>query len=319
MSKASGSKERKDWVRVILNPTAGQGRARGKLSEIERALARHDGRSEILVTHGPGHAASLARAAHAEGVDVIAVVGGDGTLNEVLQAYVDADGEPRPGPDLALIPCGTGGDWRRTMGLSSDVGIAVARAVDGQRREVDLGVVRFEPHPGQSPVRAFINVASFGLSGAVDAVVKDSPRLLGGKAAFFISTIRAMARFKNPSVRIRVDGNVWFEGPSMTVALANGRFFGGGMMIAPAADPADGKLSVVSLGDLSKSAAIGLTSKIYSGTHVKEHGVKSTEGTRIEAEAMHAWADVLVDIDGEQPGKLPLTATIHRAALKFRA
>jgi YegS/Rv2252/BmrU family lipid kinase len=307
-----------DWVRVIMNPTAGQGRARAKLGEIERALAGHGGRSEILVTHGPGHATALARAAHAEGVNVIAVVGGDGTLNEVVQAYVGADAQPRPGPDLALIPCGTGGDWRRTLGLPSDVGVAVARAVDGKRREIDLGVVEFEPHPGQAPVRAFINVASFGLSGAVDAVVKGMPSALGGKGAFFAATLQAMARFTNPSVRVRVDGAPWLEGPSMTVAMGNGRFFGGGMMIAPDADPSDGKLSVVSLGDLSKMAAVGMTSKIYSGTHVGVRGVTVTSGNRIEAEPIHAWASVLLDIDGEQPGKLPMVATVHRAALRFR-
>jgi YegS/Rv2252/BmrU family lipid kinase len=309
----------KDWVRVILNPTAGQGKARGKLGEIERALATHDGRTEILVTHGPGHAADLARAAHAEGVNVIAVVGGDGTLNEVVQAYIDAEGKPRPGPDLALIPCGTGGDWRRTLGLHTDVGVAVARAVGGQRREVDLGVVEFEPHPGYAKVRAFLNVASFGLSGAVDAIVKQSPGILGGKGAFFVATLRAMASFQNPSVRVRVDGREWLEGPSMTVAIGNGRFFGGGMMITPDADPSDGKLSVVSLGDLTKKRALTMTSKIYSGTHLGVRGVTVTSGTRIEAEPMHAWATVLLDVDGEQPGKLPVVATVHRAAIMFRA
>ena len=307
-----------DWVRVILNPTAGQGRARGKLGEIERALASHGGRSEILLTHGPGHAAELARAAHSEGVDVIAVVGGDGTLNEVVQAYAGPDGEPRPGPDLGLIPCGTGGDWRRTLGLHSDIGVAVARVVAGQRKAVDLGILRFEPHAGHPPVRAFLNVASFGLSGAVDAVVKDAPRFLGGKAAFFVSTLRAMANYTNPAVRVKVDGELWFEGPSMTVALGNGRYFGGGMQIAPDADPSDGMLSVVSLGDLSKREAMGLTSKIYSGTHVGTHGVKVTRGSRIEAEAVHAGAAVLHAAAGEQPGKLPLVATVHPAAIKFR-
>jgi YegS/Rv2252/BmrU family lipid kinase len=309
----------KDWIRVILNPTAGQGRAKKKLGEIERALGSHQGKSEILVTHGPGHATTLARAAHAEKVDVIAVVGGDGTLNEALQAYVGPDGTPRPGPDLALIPCGTGGDFRRTLGLHSDTAIAVARATAGARKPVDLGVLELEPHPGHGRYRAFVNVASFGLSGAVDALVKKMPGFLGGKGAFFAATLQAMARYQNPSVRVRVDGALWLEGPSMTVAIGNGRFFGGGMMITPEADPSDGKLDVVSLGDLSKGAALGLTSKIYSGTHVTgSRTVTATRGMRIEAEPVHAWATVLVDVDGEQPGKLPLVATVHPGALTFR-
>jgi diacylglycerol kinase family enzyme len=90
------------------------------------------------------------------------------------------------------------------------------------------------------------------------------------------------------------------------------------MMIAPEADPSDGKLSVVSLGDLRRREAVALTGKIYSGTHLREYGVKSTSGVRIEAEALHPWANVLLDVDGEQPGKLPAVATIHRAALGFR-
>ena len=315
MSKADLAK---NWVRVILNPKAGQGRARAKLGEIERALASYGGRSEILVTHGPGHAASLARAAHAEGVNVIAVVGGDGTLNEVLQAYIDDHGVPRPGPDLALIPCGTGGDWRRTVGIHADTTVAVARAVDGRRKRVDFGVVRFEPHAGQAPIRAFLNVASFGLSGAVDSVVKGVPRVFGGKPAFFVASLRALARFSNPSVRVRVDDVLFHEGPSMTVALANGRFFGAGMMIAPDADPSDGKLEVVSLGDLSKREAVGLTPQIYSGTHLHVHGVTTRRGVKVEAEAMYAWEEVLVDVDGEQPGKLPLLAELHAGALTFR-
>ncbi len=308
-----------DHVRVILNPTAGQGRAEARLRDIERALASHGGKSEILVTHGPGHAADLARAAHADGVDVIAVVGGDGTLNEVVQSYLGPDGALRKGPDLALIPCGTGGDFRRTVGVHHDVEVAVARAVSGRARAVDLGVLRFEPHRGQSGVRAFLNVASFGLSGAVDALVKGVPRIFGGKGAFFVATLRAMARYTNPTVRVTVDGALWFEGPSMTVALGNGRYFGGGMMITPHADPSNGKLAVVSLGDLSKLEAIGLTSKIYSGTHLDVHSVKATSGTRIEAESSDAGVDVLLDVDGEQPGKLPLVATLHPGAIQFRS
>ena len=123
---------------------------------------------------------------------MIAVVGGDGTLNEVVQAYVGPEGSP-PGPDLALIPCGTGGDFRRTLGCTRHVGGGRA-AVVGKRREIDLGVLRFDPHPGQSPIRAFVNVASFGLSGAVDAVVKRAPARLGGRGAFFLATLRVMAR-----------------------------------------------------------------------------------------------------------------------------
>jgi YegS/Rv2252/BmrU family lipid kinase len=306
-------------VRVIVNPRAGAGKALGHLTEVERALTREELEHEIVLTQGPGHATELARAARADGATVVAVMGGDGTLNEVIQAYLGPDGEPIAGPELALLPNGTGGDFKRTLGLSGDLGEAVGRIRHGTVRPVDLGVLRFDPHPGQSGVRAFVNVTSFGIGGQVDARVNSGPKWLGGKAAFYIATVTAMASYTNASVRVKIDGADFYEGPAFNVAMANGRFFGGGMMIAPHADPSDGRLEVVCVGDLTKLEAMGLSSKIYKGTHLTAPGVKVGAGARIEAEAMHAWASVLLDVDGEQPGKLPIVATLAKGALSFRA
>ena len=226
-------------VRVILNPSAGSGLAMRKVADIGDALRRYDLRHEIVLTRARGHAAELARAARADGVDVIAVVGGDGTLNEVAQAYLDESGEPVSGPDLAVIPCGTGGDFRKTLGMSGALDEAVGRIRHGARRSVDLGVLRITSHEGQEKLHAFVNVASFGIGGQVDALANTGPKWLGGKASFFVATLRAMANYKNASVRVKVDGATWFEGRVFNVAIANGRFFGGGMMIAPHADPSD--------------------------------------------------------------------------------
>jgi diacylglycerol kinase (ATP) len=305
-------------VRVVLNPRAAHGRALALLSEVEAAL-RDDGfEHEIVLTQGPGHGTLLGQAAVADGVDVVVAMGGDGTLNEVVQAFVGSDGSPIKGPDLALVPAGTGGDFKRTLGLSDSVHEAVRRIRHGAKREVDLGILQFEPHAGQSGVRAFVNVTSFGIGGQVDAIANGSPKWMGGKVSFFVATLRAMASYKNASVRVKVDGQEWYEGPVFNVAIANGRFFGGGMMIAPQADLSDGSFEVVCIGDLTKIEAAGLSSKIYKGAHLSAPGVKATRGTRIEAEAVHPWATVLLDVDGEQPGKLPVVATVAKGALTFR-
>ncbi len=305
-------------VRVILNPSAAAGAALRRLGKIEESLKRHELSHEILLTRSRGHATELARAARADGVEVIAVVGGDGTLNEVLQAYVGEDGAPVQGPDLALIPCGTGGDFKRTLGLSGALDEAVLRIRHGKKKAIDLGLLRLVAHEGGERTHAFVNVASFGIGGQVDAIVNDSPKWLGGKASFFVATIRAMAKYKNAAVRVRVDGTTWFEGSVFNVAIANGRFFGGGMMIAPQADPSDGRFELVAIGDLTKIEAMGLSSKIYKGTHLGADGVRVSTGTVIEAEPMHPWASVLLDVDGEQPGKLPARATLAKGALTFR-
>jgi diacylglycerol kinase (ATP) len=306
-----------DRVRVILNPNAAAGAALRRLGAIEECLRRYELSHEIVLTNSAGHATELARAAVSDGVDVLVAVGGDGTLNEVVQAYLDAKGEPVKGPDLAIIPIGTGGDFKRTLGLSGAIDEAVARVRHGTRRPIDLGILRLVSHAGGERVQAFVNIASFGIGGQVDALVNGT-KWLGGKAGFFMATVRAMATYKNASVRVRVDGTTWFEGPIFNVAIANGRFFGGGMMIAPQADPSDGRFELVSIGDITRTEAVGLSNKIYKGAHLAADGVRVSTGTRVEAEPMHPWASVLLDVDGEQPGKLPATATIAKGALTFR-
>ncbi len=306
-------------VRVILNPTAAAGSALGKVGDIEAALRRYDLVHEIVLTRTRGHATELTRAAAADGVEIVAIAGGDGTVNEVMQAYVTPEGTPIAGPDLALIPCGAGGDFKRTLGMSSALDEAVARIRHGARKPVDLGILRYVAHGGGDAVRAFVNMASFGLTGQVVALANETPKWLGGRASFFAGTLRAMAEYKNASVRLKVDGAAWHEGPVATVAIANGRYFGGGLMIAPHADPADGRFEVVMLGDLSRRELLGLTAKIYRGAHLAADGVRVASGVSVEAEAVHPWATVLVDVDGEQPGKLPLRATLAKGALTFRA
>ncbi len=306
-------------VRVIVNPAAAAGRALHRVGEISAAMRRYDLTHEIVLTRERGHATDLARAARGDGVDVIAVAGGDGTLGEVAQAYLGPDGAPIPGPDLAVIPCGTGGDFAKTLGMSGALDEAVARIRLGVRRPLDLGIVRLVGEGGLDVVRAFVNVASFGISGAVDTLVNAGPKWLGGRAAFFTATLRAMATYRNAAVRVKVDGRLFFEGPVFNVAIANGRYFGGGMMIAPHADVGDGRFDVVAIGDLTRREALGLSAKIYRGAHLAADGVRVTSGVSVDAEPVHAWASVLADVDGEQAGRLPLRADLAKGAITLRA
>jgi diacylglycerol kinase (ATP) len=302
-----------------VNPAAAAGKALHRVGEIGEALRRYDLTHEIVLTRERGHATELARAARGDGVDVIAVAGGDGTIGEVAQAYLGPDGAPIKGPDLAVIPCGTGGDFRKTLGMSGALDEAVARIRHGTRKPLDLGIVRLVGEGGVDVVRAFVNVASFGTSGAVDTLVNAGPKWLGGRASFFLGTLRAMATYRNAAVRVKVDGRIFFEGPAFNIAIANGRYFGGGMMIAPHADIGDGRFDVVAVGDLTRREAIGLSSKIYKGAHLAADGVRVTHGMSVDAEPVHAWGNVLADIDGEQSGRLPLRADIAKGALTLRA
>jgi YegS/Rv2252/BmrU family lipid kinase len=303
---------------VIVNPKAGSGAAKRRITEISRALDREGLSYDLALTSGPGDARRLVDRARADGIECVALVGGDGTLNEASQAYVDAGGNVVPGPDLALIPAGTGGDFRKTFGLDDRVESAVRRLASGCRRPLDLGVLELVADDGEKVVRAFVNITSFGIGGLTDRIVNSTPKWMGGRAAFYLGTLRAMIAYRNAPVVVKVDGEELTRGRILNVAIANGRFFGGGMKIAPDADPSDGQFDVVVLGDLSPAEAIALTGKIYRGTHLDNTKVRVARGKLVEAEPLRAKDHVLIDMDGETPGRIPLRARIAAGALHIR-
>lgn len=306
-------------VRVVVNPKAGAGAAARRIPDIRRALERGGVAYDIAETRGPRDAARIVREAYGEGVTCCAIVGGDGTLNEASQAFLAADGSAQPGPELALIPSGTGGDFRKTFDLGNGLDEAVDRLRTATPRAIDLGVVDLIGPDGRPARHAFINILSFGLGGLADRIVNASPKWLGGKATFLLGTLRATLVYRPQPVVVSVDGEPFLEAPIMNVALANGRFFGGGMKIAPGADPSDGSFDVVALHDLSKLAGVALASKIYAGSHPGSPGVRVTRGRIVEARAVYDRDEVLIDMDGETPGRLPLTARVLPGAVTLRA
>jgi diacylglycerol kinase (ATP) len=305
-------------ISVVVNPRAGAGSAARQLPKLRRGLEALGAPFEILETRRPGHATALAVGAIESGSTLIAVVGGDGTLNEVSQAYVDASGAPVPGPALAVIPCGTGGDFPKSCRFVRDgIGGGVERLGARRERPLDLGVITLHDIEGRRIHRAFLNVASVGISGAVDERVTRGPKWLGGKAAFLLATVGAALEYQNIPVEIEIDGAPWHAGPTLLTAIANGQFLGGGMQIAPQADFADGLLDVVCVGDLSRGKFLNLFPSVYKGAHLGLESVRSQRGRSVVVRAIGGGRPVLVDVDGETPGYLPLEARIFPGALQL--
>ncbi len=305
-------------VRVLTNPHAGAGKARRRIPEVRSALAHAGVSFDIVETLAPGDATRLAREARLDGVEILAVMGGDGTFNEVAHAYVDEQGQALQGPDLAVIPSGTGGDYRKSYHFSNELEDALERIRHGEPRAADLGALELVDFDGRPSHRAFINITSFGVGGIADRLVNESPKWMPGKVAFYLGTTRAMFQYRNAPVRIRVDGHSFVEGPIFNVAIAIGRFFGGGMMIAPHADVSDGLFDVISVGNLSRGEALSLTGKIYKGEHLGHRGITEARGALVEAEPLEPREHVFIDMDGETPGRLPLRARILPKAIRVR-
>lgn len=305
-------------VTIIANPRAGAGSAARKLAALRRGLEHRAVAYELLETRRPGHASELAREARAAGAELIAVLGGDGTLNEVAQAYIDADGTPVAGPPIAIVPAGTGGDFARARGLSREsTTAAVQRLAAPRLHALDLGVVSLMDAGGRTTHRAFVNVASVGISGEVDERVERGPKWLGGKAAFLVGTVGAALSYRNVPVEIEVDGQLWHKGPVLIAAIANSQYMGGGMHVAPNADCADGLLDLVCVGDVSRARFLSMFPKVYQGSHLELEEVRSARGQTIAVRALRSQSPVLIDIDGETPGYLPLVARVFAGALRL--
>ncbi len=300
---------------VIVNPRS-QGGAAGKdwphLAErIRRALPFED-----VFTAAPGDATRLAREALQSGAERVVALGGDGTINEVGNGFF-VDGKPiAPGAAMGILPYGTGGDFRKTVHIPKDFDDAVKVLAADHRRTIDVGRIDL----ANGGVRMFVNIASFGLSGVVDRVINKSKKRFG-KLSFFAATTKAMFEYDNQRVRLIFDGDAAgaVEMTISTVAVANGRYFGGGMYIAPNAEVDDAVFDVVALGDLGLTDLVFKSNRLYKGTHLtmKECSVRRAKVVR--AEPVEPGGVVELDVDGETPGILPATFTVVPAALQLVA
>ncbi|MFW6051251.1 MAG: diacylglycerol/lipid kinase family protein [Myxococcota bacterium] len=305
---------------LVVNPQAGAGRAEARLPKLAEALRAAGATFDVVRTDGPGHAPRLVREALRRGAPGVAVVGGDGTFNEAVNGFFDDQGDPvAPEAWIAPLPCGTGGDFRRTIGMERRTRAMAAHLAGARPRPMDVGLLRYLDHRGQPQTRFFANIASFGIGGLVDKLVNDSPKWMGGTPAFLLGTLRAMARYRNQRVRISVDDRPPRETRIMNCAVANGRYFGGGMHIAPDARIDDGWFDVVGLETTGFGQQLRLTPHVYRGTLLGRPGVTFERGRRVRAEPVEPGEPVLLDVDGEAPGRLPAEFEMRAGVLRLRA
>jgi len=306
---------------LIVNPQARGGWAQKKWPVLEPMLRDELGVLEVQFTKRAGDGVPLAKAAAQAGAELVVAMGGDGTASEVasglLAAFADSPSS-EPSCAFGYLPCATGGDLRRILGTPAEVRDAAKAIARAKPRPIDAGRIDYTGHDGKPSSGYFINVASCGISGLVDHLVNEGSKALGGKATFFVASLRATFRYKNALVRVRLDDQPSYEERIYTFAVANGAYFGGGMMIAPEAKIDDGLFDVTQLGDLSLVEALRLGSLIYKGEQSKLSKVSSRRARRVQVEPVHPDEKVLLDVDGETPGRLPATFTILPGGLLYR-
>ncbi len=309
---------------LVVNPQSGGGRTGRTFASMRPAIEAALGAVDVVHTERRGHAIEIVEAAAREGRGLVIAVGGDGTLNEVVNGVMRASEQGANGTQVGFIAQGTGGDFRRTIGIEHRLDRYLAALSSGRERKIDVGRMHYKDDAGKDAVRWFVNILSAGMGGLVDRYVADAPAQMGGKAAYFSASLRALATCKKGRVRCNVRSGGTEEVKrvaSYMIAVCNGQYFGSGMHVAPMAKIDDGVFEVVSIGAPSKIAFAMSSRKIYTGDHLNQRGTVHFACDRIELDLDNddARGVFLIDCDGEPMGGLPISIDVVPSALRMRA
>ena len=308
---------------VIVNPESAGGATRGAWPKIASELATHFGSFTPRFTKHPGEGTELAATAARKGTKLIVACGGDGTISEVANGILSAGSDT----ELGILPSGTGGDFRKTIGIPARPSEAARILREGQARLIDVGRVTFTKDDGEHESRYFLGVASFGMSADVIARVKEGgpdwlpakgPKWLTGRISFGVAMLQTALRMGPTRVVVQLDDD---PARHMTVAnlcIANARYFGGGMKIAPDAKVTDGKFDVISIGDLGAARILANAPRLYLGAHLSMAEVGHMLATKIIARPVENDQRIEIEVDGEIPGLLPASFQILPKALRVR-
>jgi YegS/Rv2252/BmrU family lipid kinase len=296
---------------VIFNPAAAYGGARKLWPRIEEALRGAIGPYKLAETARAGHARELARGVAANGARLVVAVGGDGTVNEIVNGIGGLD---LSSVELAVLPNGTGWDFVRSFGISRDLDEAVRTAVDGDVREIDLGRVGYRTWAGTEERAYFANVGSAGISGAIAKRANETSKALGGKVSYYWATVAVFFGWQIGELRVSVDdGNR--TGKMIDVLVTNGRYVAGGMMMCPEAEPDDGLFDVLLIGDVTRRDLAFVLPKTYRGKHLPHPRLEVLRGRVVTVDADEP---LPIEIDGEQPGTTPAQFEVLPRALRLR-
>ena len=297
---------------IIINPAAGNGAAGRERPEIDILADKFFREHQTLLTEARGQATDYARRALEAGVRKVICVGGDGTLNEVVNGLMSVKVEKKRRPQLGYIPVGTGSDLAKTMGITDIIENGLRNIANKEGKWVDLGRATFVGHDGETTRRYFINVLSFALGGEVAWRTNNSSKVLGGFLSFLWPTLSALFSFEKPLIRLKIDDKFDEKMVCWQIAVANGQYHGGGMRVAPDAKIDDGRLRVTVIGDLSLPEVFVNLPNLYNGRIYSVPKVSKFSGHKIEAGSKDK---VLIELDGEQPGRLPVRAEVVPLAL----
>ena len=289
-------------ITAIVNPNSAGGNTGQEWASIRSVLERELGALQVSMTETHLQAVELTRHALKAGAKTVIAVGGDGTTSEVVNGFFEYGQPINPSAALAVISRGTGKDFIRSLRFPRNLN-DIARAIKFTiPKSCDVVKMRLQPTNGGPAERFFLNIADLGVGGMVADMVNTGTNPLGGKLGFLWAGIRStLFHYKNTPMRIELDGNILSQDtPHYFVAVANGKFFGGGMHIAPDARLNDGAFDIVLVGNLTLPEKVRFAFKLYRGKAGELDKIHVFRGKRLTVSSPH---NVLIEADGEYVGK----------------
>jgi len=280
---------------LLVNPTAAGGRARGRVPAVSAELERLGAIHRVVESRGSEHAQEQAAAA-VEAGETVAALGGDGLLRPVAQVLRGTASA------LAVIPGGRGNDLARVLGIPAEPVAAARVAAGGRERLIDMAEVNGV---------AYIGIASFGFDSDANRIANEA-RLIRGRLVYLYAALRALAGWKPASFTVTVDGER-HELSGYSVAVANSKAYGGGMLMAPQAELDDGQLDVVAIGRASKARFLRSLPLVFKGEHLDEPTVSIFRGQTIEVAADRPF-DIYAD--GDPVGSVPAIISVQPKCLR---
>lgn len=302
---------------VIVNPRSANGSTGRNWIDIERRLGAALPPFDVAFTERPNHATDLAREG-AAGHQQVVVMGGDGTINEVVNGLLVDDQAVNADLVLAIVPRGTGADFVRTMGIPHDLDAAIQRLTTGTPREVDAAKAVYRGPDGNERLRYFINEASVGMGAVVCEEVNRGSKRLGGRLSFLKGILIATLRYRSQPALFCLDGGPAEEVLLHNAWIANGRYSGGGIRSAPRAQPDDGLLDVVRIARLGRWEQVASMRDLRSGAFVNHPKVSCVRARRVEIQPAGPVA-AAIETEGEPIGTIPATFEILETRLKVLA
>jgi len=304
-------------VHVIVNPFSARGRTGRRWETIKEAIRSHFREFKYIFTERPRQATEIARELLRDGFDLLIGVGGDGTLNEISCGFFNAQSGAAINRDAAvgIIPSGTGSDFIRFMKIPREFEKSAALIKNSKNRKIDIGRIRYGRDAVMMKTQYFINVADFGLGAEVIRNISSIQSTRRGAFTYYRGLLATMMKFRSKKVHLTLDDGRSLQGDYLIGAVANGRIFGGGMVIAPGAEPDDGYFDLVLVESMKKLEIVANSRLLYSGkiaSHPKVHILKARSIQVDSPDEVH------IEYDGEMGDRLPAEFSIVDKALNFR-